>query len=59
VVEIGAGDVEAFEGLADDVEGIYEIGVTIEDPILAVEDQAFDLHRLHDLWQHPLREMYP
>ncbi|HVA26955.1 MAG TPA: phosphoribosylformylglycinamidine synthase subunit PurL [Candidatus Baltobacteraceae bacterium] len=59
LVEVSASDVEAFEGLADDVEGVYEIGVTIEDPVLAVEDQAFDLHRLHDLWQHPLREIYP
>jgi len=59
VIEVSANDIEAFEGLADDVEGVYEIGVTIEDPVLAVEDQAFDLHRLYALWQHPLREVYP
>jgi phosphoribosylformylglycinamidine synthase len=59
VIEVAAKDVEAFEGLADDVEGVYEIGVTIADPVLAIEDQAFDLHRLRDLWQRPLREVYP
>jgi len=59
VIEVGANDIEAFEGLADDVDGVYEIGVTIDQPVLAVEDEAFDLHRLRDLWQHPLREVYP
>jgi len=59
VVEIAASDVEAFEGLADDVEGVYEIGVTIERPVLVVDDEAFDLHRLCDIWRAPLREVYP
>jgi phosphoribosylformylglycinamidine synthase subunit PurL len=59
VVEVGANNIEAFEGLADDVEGVYEIGVTIGEPVLSVEDQAFDLRRLHELWQAPLREVYP
>jgi len=59
VIEVSANDVEAFEGLADDVEGVYEIGVTIGEPVLAVEDEAFDLRRLRDLWERPLREVYP
>jgi phosphoribosylformylglycinamidine synthase len=59
VVEVGAADVEAFEGLSDDVEGVSEIGVTIDTPVLAVNENAFDLYRLHDMWQHPLREVYP
>lgn len=59
VIEVSANDIEAFEGLADDVEGVYEIGVTIGDPILAVEDEAFDLRRLRELWEQPLREVYP
>jgi phosphoribosylformylglycinamidine synthase len=59
ILEVGAGDVEAFEGLADDVEGVSEIGVTIETPVVAVNDLAFDLHRLRDIWARPLREVYP
>jgi len=59
VVEVAADDVEAFEGLADDVAGVYEIGVTIDRPLLAVDDEAFDLHRLRDMWHAPLREVYP
>ena len=59
VVEVAADDVETFEGLADDVSGVYEIGVTIDSPIFVVDDQAFDLHRLHDIWRAPLREVYP
>ena len=39
--------------------GVYEIGVTIDSPIFVVDDQAFDLHRLHDIWRAPLREVYP
>jgi len=59
VVEVAADDVEAFEGLADDVEGVYEIGVTIDRPTLALEDEAFDLHRLRSMWYAPLRAVYP
>jgi phosphoribosylformylglycinamidine synthase II len=59
VVEIGAEDVEAFEGMADDVAGICEIGVTIDRPMLAIDDEAFDLHRLRHLWEAPLGEVYP
>jgi phosphoribosylformylglycinamidine synthase II len=59
VIEVAAADVEAFEGLADDVDGVYEIGVTIDQPVLAIDDEAFDLHRLRDLWHAPLREVYP
>ncbi len=59
VVEIAAADVEAFEGLADDVEGVWEIGVTTDQPVLAIDDEAFDLHRLRDVWSAPLREVYP
>ena len=59
VVEVAADDVEAFEGIADDVDGVYEIGVTIDHPMLALNDEAFDLHRLRDIWSAPLREVYP
>ena len=59
VVEVAAEDVEAFEGVADDVTGIFEIGVTIDRPVLVVDDQAFDLHRLRNIWMAPLREVYP
>ena len=59
VVEVAAGDVEAFEGIADDVPGVCEIGVTIDRPMLAIDDVAFDLHRLHHMWSAPLREVYP
>jgi phosphoribosylformylglycinamidine synthase len=59
VVEVAADDVEAFEGIADDVTGVFEIGVTIDRPVLVVDDQAFDLHRLHNIWSAPLREVYP
>ncbi|MDE2480660.1 MAG: phosphoribosylformylglycinamidine synthase subunit PurL [bacterium] len=59
VVEVAAADVDAFEGLADDVEGIWEIGVTTDQPVIAVDDEAFDLHRLHGVWSAPLREVYP
>ena len=37
VVEVAADDVEAFEGIADDVTGVCEIGVTIDQPMLAIE----------------------
>jgi phosphoribosylformylglycinamidine synthase len=59
VVEVAADDVEAFEGIADDVPGVFEIGVTIDRPVLVVDDQAFDLHRLRNIWSAPLREVYP
>jgi phosphoribosylformylglycinamidine synthase II len=59
VIEVAANDVEAFEGFADDVEGVHEIGVTIDQPVLAVNDEAFDLHRLRKLWMAPLHEVYP
>jgi phosphoribosylformylglycinamidine synthase subunit PurL len=59
VVEVAADDVEAFEGIADDVAGVFEIGVTIDRPVLVVNDQAFDLHRLRNIWAAPLREVYP
>ncbi len=59
IVEVAAEDVEAFEGIADDVEGVHEIGVTIDQPVLAVDDEAFDLNRLRELWIAPLREVYP
>ncbi len=59
IVEVAAADVEAFEALADEVEGVSEIGVTIDEPVLSVNDNAFDLHRLRELWERPLREVYP
>ncbi|HTZ55433.1 MAG TPA: phosphoribosylformylglycinamidine synthase subunit PurL [Candidatus Acidoferrum sp.] len=59
VVEVAADDIEAFEGIADDVPGVCEIGVTIDRPMLAIHDEAFDLHRLRHMWYAPLREVYP
>ena len=59
VVEVSANDIEAFEGVADDVEGVYEIGVTVDQPVLAVNDDAFDLRRLRKIWYEPLAEVYP
>ena len=59
VVEVSASDVEAFEGLADDVAGVYEIGVTIPNPVLAIDEEAFDLARLHAIWSEPLAQVYP
>ncbi len=59
IVEIAAEDIEAFEGIADDVDGVHEIGVTIDQPVLAIDDEAFDLKRLREMWMAPLREVYP
>ncbi len=59
VVEVAARDIEAFEGMADDVDGIYEIGVTIDRPVIAIDDEAFDLGRLRNLWYAPLAQVYP
>ena len=59
VVEVAPKDVEAFEGLADDVEGVSEIGVTVDRPVLAFEDFALDLRALYETWSQPLAEMYP
>ncbi len=59
IVEVAADDVDAFEGMADDVEGVHEIGVTVDQPVLAIDDEAFDLKRLQELWIAPLREVYP
>jgi phosphoribosylformylglycinamidine synthase subunit PurL len=59
VIEVAADDIEAFEGMADDVPGVCEIGVTIDRPVLAIDDEAFDLHRLRHMWYAPLSEVYP
>ncbi len=59
VVEIAPEDIEAFEGLADDTEGVHEIGVTVEQPVLSFDSEAYDLRRLHHLWSTPLAEVYP
>lgn len=59
VVEVSAADVESFEAMADNVEGVYEIGVTVDRPVLAFDDEAFDLHRLRDVWRAPLAQVYP
>jgi phosphoribosylformylglycinamidine synthase len=59
VVEVSANDIEAFEGVADDVEGVHEIGVTVDSAVLAVNDDAFDLRRLRKIWHEPLSEVYP
>ncbi len=59
IVEVAAHDVETFEGLADNVDGVYEIGVTIEQPVVAIDDEAFDLRRLYEIWSKPLEEVYP
>jgi len=59
IVEVAADDVETCEGLADNVEGVHEIGVTIAQPVIAVNDQAFDLRDLYHTWHKPLQEVYP
>lgn len=58
-VEVAAKDVDAFEGLADNVDGVYEIGVTVEHPVLSLRNEAFDLSHLYDVWRRPLAEVYP
>ena len=59
VVEVAPKDVDAFEGLADDVEGVREIGMTIDQAVVAIADHAFDLRSLHDVWSKPLAEVFP
>jgi phosphoribosylformylglycinamidine synthase II len=59
VVEVSPDDVEAFLGVCGEIEGVYEIGSTIEEPILAIDDETYDLHHLRKLWDRPLREVYP
>ena len=59
VVEVAGADVEAFESLAAQADYIHEIGVTLDRPVLAIDDDAFDLHHLRDIWYAPLREVYP
>jgi phosphoribosylformylglycinamidine synthase subunit PurL len=59
IVEVAAKDVDVFEQLADDVEGVHEIGVTIDRPVLAIDDEVFDLHQLRERWYAPMREIYP
>ena len=59
VVEVSAADTEAFEALGEDVPGTYEIGVTIEEPLLVVGDQVFEVERLYNVWSTPLAEIYP
>ncbi|MHB8147160.1 MAG: phosphoribosylformylglycinamidine synthase subunit PurL [Vulcanimicrobiaceae bacterium] len=58
VVEIAGADIEAFEALADGVEGVHEIGVTIDRPVIAIGPQAFDLHWLHEIWSQSLAGVY-
>ena len=58
VVEVAAKDIEAFETLGEGIEGIHEIGVTIERPVIAIGAQAFDLHWLHSAWSQSLAQVY-
>ena len=58
VVEVAGADIEAFEVLADGVEGVHEIGVTIDRPVIAIGPQAFDLHWLHRIWSQSLAKVY-
>ena len=59
VIEVASGDVDAFEQLAAELNGLYEIGITIKEPVISVNEHTFDLHRLQGIWSKPLAEVYP
>ena len=58
-VEVRASDVDAFEQLAGELPGLYEIGVTTDQPVVAVDEHAFDLTHLFNVWTKPMSEVYP
>ncbi|MGZ3508673.1 MAG: phosphoribosylformylglycinamidine synthase subunit PurL [Vulcanimicrobiaceae bacterium] len=57
IVEVS--DQEAFERIAEDLPFVHEIGMTIEQPVIAVDEDAFDVRALHETWAKPLVEVYP
>jgi len=59
VVEVAQRDVERFEELASSLESVREIAATIAEPLLAFEDEAWDISELHRIWSQPLEELYP
>lgn len=58
-IEVRASDVDAFEQLAGEIEGLYEIGVTTDQAVIAIDDHAFDLPHMYNVWSKPLAEVYP
>ncbi|MDQ2865658.1 MAG: phosphoribosylformylglycinamidine synthase subunit PurL [Candidatus Eremiobacteraeota bacterium] len=59
IAEVAGEDVDAFERLADGIEGVRRIGTTIDRPVIVMRDREIDLQRLFDLWMRPLAEVYP
>ncbi len=59
VVEVAQRDLERFEELAGTLESVREIGTTIAEPLLAFEDEAWEIADLHRSWSRPLEELYP
>ena len=59
VVEVAERDVDRFEELAGALESVREIGTTIPQPILAFDEEAWDIDDLHRSWSRPLEELYP
>lgn len=52
-------DAQAFERLCGEAEFVHEIGVTIDQAVIAVDEDAFDLQALQQAWSRPLAEVYP
>ena len=59
VVEVADRDIERFEELAGALESVREIGTTIAEPLLAFEDEAWEIADLHRSWSRPLEELFP
>ncbi|HUY10722.1 MAG TPA: AIR synthase-related protein, partial [Candidatus Dormibacteraeota bacterium] len=59
VVEVAQRDLERFEELAGTLESVREIGTTIAEPLLAFEEEAWEIADLHRSWSRPLEELYP
>jgi phosphoribosylformylglycinamidine synthase len=55
---VEAADQAAFEAMCADLPFVHEIGVTIDQPVLAIDEDAFSLRTLHDAWAKPLTEVY-
>jgi phosphoribosylformylglycinamidine synthase len=56
VVEVA--DQERFEKFCEDFPFVHEIGMTIDQPVIAVDEDAFDIRALHEAWAEPLTEVY-
>ncbi len=59
VVEVARGDTERFEALAESLESVREIGTTTAEPLLAFEDEAWEIADLQRSWSRPLEELFP